>query len=57
VAAVTSIYDQLGVREQAEHSMKNYADRAFNALDAIALPHDRKQYLREFADNLLVREF
>jgi geranylgeranyl diphosphate synthase type II len=36
--------------------MQTYADKAFAALDAINLPEDHKQYLRDFADGLLVRE-
>jgi geranylgeranyl diphosphate synthase type II len=36
--------------------MQNYADNAFAALEQISLPDEHKQYLREFADSLLVRE-
>jgi geranylgeranyl diphosphate synthase type II len=32
------------------------AERAFNALGNINLPEERRQYLRQFADSLLVRE-
>jgi geranylgeranyl diphosphate synthase type II len=56
VAAVTEIYNQLQVRRYAEENMQAYADKAFDALDAINQPEDRKQYLRAFADGLMVRE-
>jgi geranylgeranyl diphosphate synthase type II len=56
VAAVTEIYNQLQIRRYAEEAMQAYADKAFAALDAINLPEDRKQYLRDFADGLMVRE-
>jgi geranylgeranyl diphosphate synthase type II len=56
IAAVTSVYDQLQVRQHAEKAMHTYADKAFAALDAINLPDDHKQYLRDFADGLMVRE-
>lgn len=56
VQAITAIYSQLNVRRLAEDAMENYADKAFAALDAINLPEDHKQYLRDFADGLLVRE-
>jgi geranylgeranyl diphosphate synthase type II len=56
VAAVTEIYNQLQVRRYAEENMQAYADKAFAALDAINQPEDRKQYLRDFADGLMVRE-
>lgn len=57
VAEVTGIYNDLQIRQQAEQVMQTYATEAFNALDAIALPDDRKRYLRGFADSLLVREY
>ena len=56
VAAVTGIYNSLKVRNYSEEAMLNYADKAFEALDAISLPESHKQYLRDFADGLLVRE-
>ena len=56
VAAVTAIYNALGLRQVAEEVMHNYADKAFDALNAINLPGEHKQYLQEFADGLLVRE-
>jgi geranylgeranyl diphosphate synthase type II len=56
VAAVTAIYDALDIRLQAEQAMHSFADKAFAALEAISLPEDHKQYLRDFADSLLVRE-
>ena len=56
VATVTAIYNLLDVRQHAENTMQAYADKAFEALDAINLPDEHKQYLRDFADGLLVRE-
>ncbi|HEY8927921.1 MAG TPA: polyprenyl synthetase family protein [Mucilaginibacter sp.] len=56
VEAVTGIYDALNIRQYAEKAMQSYADKAFEALDAINLPEAQKQYLRNFADGLLVRE-
>jgi geranylgeranyl diphosphate synthase type II len=56
IEAVTSIYNSLNIRQYAEEAMQTYADKAFDALDAINLPEEHKQYLRDFADGLLVRE-
>ncbi|MEO6978168.1 MAG: polyprenyl synthetase family protein, partial [Mucilaginibacter sp.] len=56
VLAVTAIYNEVNVRQHAEETMQTYADKAFAALDAINLPEAHKQYLRDFADGLLVRE-
>jgi len=56
VQAVTAVYNEVNVRQYAEETMQSYADKAFAALDAINLPEAHKQYLRDFADGLLVRE-
>jgi geranylgeranyl diphosphate synthase type II len=56
VEAVTGIYNALDIRLHAENEMETHANKAFEALEAINLPDDRKQYLRYFADGLLVRE-
>lgn len=56
VTAVTGIYSHLQIRQYAEQAMQTYAEQAFGALDSINLPEERKQYLRSFADHLLVRE-
>ncbi len=56
VAAVTGIYDRLNIKEATEQAMQEFAEKAFDALDKISLPIERKQYLRDFADGLMVRE-
>ena len=56
VEAVTAIYNKLNIRTYAEETMQYYTEKAFEALDAINLPDAHKQYLRDFADGLLVRE-
>lgn len=56
IEAVTGIYDQLNIRRHAWEAMHQYADEAFTALDAINLPAERKQYLRGFAEGLMIRE-
>ncbi|QXV64590.1 polyprenyl synthetase family protein [Mucilaginibacter achroorhodeus] len=57
VAAVTAIYNKANIRHYAETEMHAYADKAFAALDKLNLPEENKQYLRDFADGLLVREY
>lgn len=57
VSAITAIYNDLHIREQAEEATQTYADKAFQALDTINLPAERKQYLRDFADSLMVRDY
>lgn len=57
VNAVRNIYAGLGIREQAESEMNKYAQSAMQSFEAINLPEERKAILKEFADQLLVREF
>jgi geranylgeranyl diphosphate synthase type II len=56
VNAITGLYNQLEVRKYAEKAMQTFAEQAFNALNQLSLPEERKQYLRNFADSLLIRE-
>jgi geranylgeranyl diphosphate synthase type II len=56
VAAITYIYNKLSIREHAERTMYEFANKAFEALDKLSLADDRKHYLRNFADGLMVRE-
>ncbi len=56
VNSVTTIYNHLRVKQYAQQAMLFYADEAYKALNQISLSDDRKQYLRQFADSLLVRD-
>jgi len=56
VNAITDLYNQLEVRKHAEKAMQTFAEQAFTALNQLSLPEERKQYLRNFADSLLIRE-
>jgi geranylgeranyl diphosphate synthase type II len=56
VTAITGIYNALQVKQHAEEAMQRYTDDAFKALDKIKLSSERKRYLHDFADSLMVRE-
>ncbi len=56
IAAVTEIYDKIGVRQMTERRIADYFEAAFRSLDAVALPADSKQALHDFAAGLLKRE-
>jgi geranylgeranyl diphosphate synthase type II len=56
VNAVTEIYNRLGVRQLAEHQMNTFAEKALSALEKIQANSDKKNALRSFAEQLLVRE-
>ena len=56
VNSITALYNQLGIREMAEQEIYGFATQAFEALDEIKITADRKAYIRNFADGLMVRE-
>lgn len=56
VEAVTKLYDQIGVRKLAEDKIKYYFDTAFISLDAVGVPEERKQMLRNLALSLFDRK-
>jgi geranylgeranyl diphosphate synthase type II len=56
VKAVTELYNRLGVRQLAEHQMNTFAEKALSALEKINASSEKKNALRAFAEQLLVRE-
>lgn len=56
ISAVTAIYSRLGVRTLAEEEMNDHAEKALRALEQIDADKARKDQLRTFAEQLLVRE-
>ncbi|QZE13801.1 polyprenyl synthetase family protein [Halosquirtibacter laminarini] len=55
ISSVTSIYNSVGVREQAETLQQEYFDEALESLDAISVSVARKQPLRTVAISLFKR--
>ena len=55
VAAVTRLYDEIGIRQLCEEKINYYFDLARQTLDEVSVPDDRKQYLRQYMDELLHR--
>ena len=56
VAAVTGIYNQLGVKETAESLMNQYFSEGLKMLDTLDAPEDRKKVLKEFSIQLIERD-
>ena len=56
IEEVQSIYDRLHVREAVEQVMLDYDRKAFEALDAVDLPDERKVHLRAYAELLSGRK-
>ncbi|GAA4909746.1 polyprenyl synthetase family protein [Mucilaginibacter defluvii] len=57
VSAITAIYNSLQVKQQAEEAMNSYAEKAYQYLTAISVAENQKQFLHEFADGLMVRDY
>jgi geranylgeranyl diphosphate synthase, type II len=57
IETITSIYNLLEVRKLAEIEMEEYVKKAIRALDLIAVDRSKKELLRGFADQLLIREY
>ena len=56
IEEVQAIYDRLHVKEAVEAVMLDHDRRAFEALDAVALPEERKKHLRTYAEMLSGRK-
>lgn len=56
VAAVTAIYNKVGIDKMAKAKMEEYYALATKALDAINVPEGRKAALREYAAKMMKRE-
>jgi geranylgeranyl diphosphate synthase type II len=56
IEEVQAIYDRLHVKEAVEAVMLDYDRRAFEALDAVGLPEERKKHLHTYAEMLSGRK-
>ncbi|MBQ7442538.1 MAG: polyprenyl synthetase family protein [Bacteroidaceae bacterium] len=56
IAAVTAVYDAVGVRQLAEAKIAHYFDAALDDLEAVALPSERKQPLLALSRSLMGRQ-
>jgi geranylgeranyl diphosphate synthase, type II len=56
VAEVTSLYNDLNVRQSAEQIMNSYFDNSFNMINTLALPAEKKNDLIYFLQELTKRD-
>ncbi|MBR3513209.1 MAG: polyprenyl synthetase family protein [Bacteroidaceae bacterium] len=56
IAAVTALYNEIGVRGMAEAQISHYFDEALQSLESLALPQERKEPLHALALSLLNRQ-
>lgn len=55
VEAVTTIFTDLKVKEQAESVMWSYYDKSIESLNSIGLSEEKEGYLLDFAKGLMIR--
>lgn len=56
IAAVTRLYNKVGVGERCMERVEAYYNEGIAVLDSVALPAERKQVLKEFACSLMNRK-
>ena len=56
VAAVTRLYDEIGIRQLCEEKINYYFDQASQTLSQINVPAEKKQFIRSYMDELLHRD-
>ena len=56
VAAVTKLYDEIGIRQLCEAKIEYYFEEGKKWLDQVALPEERKQELRAYTNKMMKRE-
>lgn len=56
VAAVTRLYDEIGIRQLCEEKINFYFGQAAQYLAKVSVPEERKQALRQYMDELLHRD-
>jgi geranylgeranyl diphosphate synthase type II len=56
VAAVTRLYDAIGIRQLCEEKINYYFELARQTLDEVNVPEVRKQPLRQYMDEMLHRD-
>lgn len=57
IAAVTRLYDEIGIRELAEEKIRYYFDESRKYLEAVSVPDSRKAELRAYTDKMMHRKY
>ena len=56
VAAVTKLYDEIGIRQLCERKMDEYYDRALEYLAKVNVAEERKKELKAYAAEMMTRQ-
>ncbi len=57
IAAVTEIYNEIGINDLATEKIRFYFNESLKELDAVAIPHERKVELLAYTKELMKREY
>ena len=57
IAAVTALYNKIGINLLAEERIRFYFNESRKYLAAVDLPEERKQVLTEYVDNMMKRDY
>lgn len=55
IAAVTTLYNNIGINRLAEERIRHYFNESRKYLDAVQVPEERKQELRAYTDRMMKR--
>ena len=56
IAAVTELYDRIGVKAVCENKILEYSNRAMESLAAVSIAEEKKEELKKIIENLIHRE-
>ena len=56
VAAVTHLYDEIGIRQLCEAKIEYYFEESKKWLDKVSVPEERKAHLRAYINQMIKRE-
>ena len=56
IATIKALYDSLGVPERVEQQISQKFQKALSILDTLAVPRERTEELRKYAENLIGRK-
>ena len=56
VAAVTQLYDEIGIRQLCEAKIEYYFEESKKWLDKVSVPEERKAHLRAYVNQMMKRE-
>lgn len=57
IAAMTRLYNEIGIDRLAQEKIKYYFEESQRYIDAVQVPEERKQELRQYADRMMNRSY